>query len=89
MIRIPSSSELETRLVQTITARLRDRRRKVPHFSHLLDEALHSLAPLTGAERLKFRLLQKQFEGGRVPGLPAAVAAGRFFVRSFRKLRGA
>ncbi len=89
MIRTPCDSDLEWKLLQRISDKIRQRRREVEHYPHLLDAELRNeLSRLNPADRLKFRVLHRQFEGGKVPGLPVAVAAGRFIIRSYRKLWG-
>ncbi len=90
MIRTPGDPELEWKLLQRIGEKIRERRREFDHYTRQLDSELRGELPrLSAADRLKFRVLHRQFDGGKMPGLPVAVAAGRFLIRSYRKLRGA
>lgn len=90
MIRIPGDPEREWKLLQRIGDQIRERRRDFDHYTGQLDAELHGELPrLSASDRLKFRVLHRQFDGGKMPGLPVAVAAGRFLLRSYRKLRGA
>ncbi len=86
MIRLPGDPLLEARLTQKIDARLRERRQTARDFSKSLDRALATQGSLSRAEWLKFRLLQRQFSGLWVPGLPTAVRTGRFLVKTWRRV---
>jgi len=89
MIRIPGDASLEGRIHQKATDQIRAHRGKSKEHAHLWEKALQKSARRLGAaDWLKFQVLHRQFQGKRVPGLPTAVSAGRFLVKSIGRFRG-
>lgn len=87
MIRIPGDPQDEVRLLQKAKKRLRAHHQANKDYALLSSEAIRN-AKLPKADLLKLRILHRQFAGDAVPGLASAVSAGRFLLRSWRKVRG-
>jgi hypothetical protein len=87
MIRLPGDPLLEARLLRKTEERSRARRQGSRDYAKSLDKEISTAGALSRAEWIQFRLLHRQFSGRSVPGLPSAVQAGRFLIKTWRRLR--
>ncbi len=88
MLRLPCNPELEAQLLAKGSQNLSRHYRENPSYGELLQNALRERSPsLSTAEWIRFRILHRQFSSGYVAGLPLAVSAGRFLVRSLKRFR--
>jgi hypothetical protein len=88
VIRIPSDPTLEWSLVKRAGDQLKAHRQGEKDYAHLVERKLAAPVSLNKTDQLKFIILHRQFNGRSVLGLTAAVSAGRFLVKTWKKIRG-
>lgn len=88
MLRLKGSPKAEQELKRVVYARLRERRRRSPHYQKEWEKRVHERPQtMAVADFVKFWLLRRQFEGRGIPGFPTIVRAARFLMRQLGRIR--